>query len=71
MSGADTADPPTTANPNDVSQPHDRPTFVTPRDFLEHGRPKLPPRALTAADKEQLDGLVRDPLTVRPVSAEG
>lgn len=65
MSGADTAgsatstprNPPTAAN--DVLQPHDRPTFVTPRDFLEQGRPILPPRALTAVDKEQLDGLVR------------
>ncbi|KAL5395704.1 hypothetical protein PMIN06_003571 [Paraphaeosphaeria minitans] len=54
MSGADTAD---SVAANDVLQPHERPTFVTPRDFLEQGRPILPPRALTAVDKEQLDGL--------------
>jgi 5'-AMP-activated protein kinase regulatory gamma subunit len=65
MSGADTADSATPAPPNpptaanDAPQPHDRPTFVTPRDFLEQGRPILPPRALTAVDREQLDGLVR------------
>ncbi|KAL5447276.1 hypothetical protein PMIN05_002159 [Paraphaeosphaeria minitans] len=58
MSGADTAD---SVAANDVLQPHERPTFVTPRDFLEQGRPILPPRALTAVDKEQLDGLVRVP----------
>jgi hypothetical protein len=66
MSGADTADsaPPAPPNPHadphdGLQQQHDRPAFVTPRDFLEQGRPILPPRALTAVDKEQLDGLVR------------
>ncbi|KAF1967891.1 CBS-domain-containing protein [Bimuria novae-zelandiae CBS 107.79] len=63
MSGADTADSATSAPPNthtnanDVPQPHERLTFVTPRDFLEQGRPILPPRALTTVDREQLDGL--------------
>ncbi|KAF1962057.1 CBS-domain-containing protein [Byssothecium circinans] len=34
-------------------------TFVTPRTYLEQGlgRPGMSPRALTAADREQLDGL--------------
>ena len=70
MSGADTADPATSAPPNppttanDAPQPHERPTFVTPRDFLEQRRPILPPRALTAVDKEQLDGLVCACLTL-------
>lgn len=57
MSGVDTADAASPAN--DAPQPHERPTFVTPRDFLEQGRPILPPQAPTAVDKEQLDGLVR------------
>jgi 5'-AMP-activated protein kinase regulatory gamma subunit len=39
--------------------PHDGPAFVTPRTYLEQGRPVMPPRALTAVDREQLDGLVR------------
>ncbi|KAF2643826.1 nuclear protein SNF4 [Massarina eburnea CBS 473.64] len=36
-----------------------RPAFVTPRTYLEQGlgRPNMPPRALTAADREQLEGL--------------
>lgn len=66
MSGADTADSATPAPPiphadahDGPQHQHDRPAFVTPRDFLEQGRPILPPRALTAVDKEQLDGLVR------------
>ena len=69
MSGADTADPappaPAPPNPhadaNDESAAHERPAFVTPRDFLEQGRPILPSRALTSVDREQLDGLVRNP----------
>lgn len=56
MSGADTADS-AHAHANDMPVSLDRPTFVTPRDFLEQGRPSLS-RALTAIDKEQLDGLV-------------
>lgn len=68
MSGADTADSATAAtpalpNPHAATNHHvnaqaERPAFVTPRDFLEQGRPIMPPRALTAVDREQLDGLV-------------
>ena len=67
MSGADTADPATSAPPHpppaahEGPQTHDRPAFVTPRDFLEQGRPKLP-RVQTAADREQLDGLAQNSL---------
>jgi 5'-AMP-activated protein kinase regulatory gamma subunit len=62
MSGADTADSATPAPPAALANdaPHDRPAFVTPRTYLEQGRPVMPPRALTAVDREQLDGLVRD-----------
>jgi len=62
MSGADTADSatpvPAAALANDA--PSDRLAFVTPRTYLEQGRPVMPPRALTAVDREQLDGLVGD-----------
>ena len=34
------------------------PVFVSPRTLLEPSRPVLPPRAFTALDKEQLEGLV-------------
>ncbi|CAI6332654.1 unnamed protein product [Periconia digitata] len=60
MSGADTAD---AALPhNDLLRSasplgHEHPAFVTPRTYLEQGRPTMPPRALTTADREQLDGL--------------
>lgn len=61
MSGADTAD---AALPRSellhATSPlgHERLPFVAPRTYLEQGRPMMPPRALTAADREQLDGLV-------------
>lgn len=66
MSGADTADahpagaaPATAAShaANNPNVPFDRPAFVTPRTYLEQARPGMMPRALTAMDREQLDGL--------------
>lgn len=63
MSGADTADaavPPAAPLPRNNLLHSDSPlshAFVTPRTYLEQGRPTMPPRALTAADREQLDGL--------------
>lgn len=64
MSGVDTADSatsaPTTAPANDASLGPERLAFVTPRTYLEQARPAMSPRALTAVDREQLDGLVRD-----------
>lgn len=66
MSGADTAGSASPAPPNlpnDGQLGHERPAFVTPRDFLQQSRPSLPARALTAVDREQLDGLVRVALT--------
>jgi 5'-AMP-activated protein kinase regulatory gamma subunit len=54
--GADTADPASAGNHDNNA--HERPTFVTPRTYLEQGRPTMPPRAMTAVDREQLDGLV-------------
>lgn len=61
MSGVDTAGPAASvaANPPaaDASLGPDRPAFVTPRTYLEQGRPVMPSRALTAVDREQLDGL--------------
>jgi hypothetical protein len=62
MSGVDTADSTTNALSNDA-----RPAFVTPRDLLQQSRAPLPPkeqpRQLSAVDREQLDGLVRDPVS--------
>ena len=62
MSGVDTADSTTKALSNDA-----RPAFVTPRDLLQQSRAPLPPkeqpRQLSAVDREQLDGLVRDPVS--------
>ncbi|PVI05267.1 nuclear protein SNF4 [Periconia macrospinosa] len=63
MSGADTADaavPPAAPLPRNNLLHSGSPlghAFVTPRTYLEQGRPTMPPRALTAADREQLDGL--------------
>ncbi|KAF2250869.1 nuclear protein SNF4 [Trematosphaeria pertusa] len=61
MSGVDTADSatsaPTTAPANDASLGPERLAFVTPRTYLEQARPAMSPRALTAVDREQLDGL--------------
>jgi len=62
MSGVDTADSTTNALSNDA-----RPAFVTPRDLLQQSRAPLPPKEqplqLSAVDREQLDGLVRDPVS--------
>jgi hypothetical protein len=60
MSGdtADSTPAPAGALRNEVT--HDRPVFVAPRTYLEQGRPAMSQRALTAVDREQLDGLVRD-----------
>jgi hypothetical protein len=59
MSGVDTADSATNSLDNDA-----RPAFVTPRDLLQHSRSPFPPqeqpRQLSAVDREQLDGLVRE-----------
>jgi 5'-AMP-activated protein kinase regulatory gamma subunit len=59
MSGGDTTDSATNALNSDA-----RPAFVTPRDLLQ--RAPLPqkesPRQLSAIDREQLDGLVRQGL---------
>jgi hypothetical protein len=61
MSGGDTTDSATNALNSDA-----RPAFVTPRDLLQQSRapcaPKEPPRQLSAIDREQLDGLVRQGL---------
>jgi hypothetical protein len=61
MSGADTTESATNALNGDA-----RPAFVTPRDLLQQSRaplpPKEPPPQLSAIDREQLDGLVRQGL---------
>ena len=54
MSGVDTADSATSSLlMNDA-----RPAFVSPRTLLEQARPTVPPKTVTALDREQLDGLV-------------
>lgn len=57
MSSVDAAD-----STNNLSSDA-RPAFVTPRDLLQQSRAPLPPkeqpRQLSAVDREQLDGLVR------------
>lgn len=70
MSGVDTADSATAAAATDASTAHDRLPFVTPRTYLEQGRPAMPPRALTAADREQLDGLASSLFVRRAGSSE-
>ena len=65
MSGADMAESTTPAPPNapanDLPFPHERPAFVAPKDLLAHSGPIIPPKPVTALDKEQLEGLVRNP----------
>lgn len=61
MSGPDAADSsaPAVANPhaNDVVLGQ-QPAFVAPRTYLEQARPIVPPKPMTAVDREQMEGLV-------------
>jgi hypothetical protein len=59
MSGPDAADPPAPApqNPHDVAL-GSPPAFVAPRTYLEQARPIVPPKPMSAVDREQMEGLV-------------
>ena len=65
MSGVDQTDaatPPSTAPPTSDGVLGQQPAFVAPRTYLGQTKQIAPPKVLSGADKEQMEGLVRTSL---------